>query len=127
MKRIFACLAVVVLVLERIPRLWKAPVVLVALLAAVSQQVRTPAELALQYAVALAGCAAVVAFCWWFGRANYLAFALVFWLLSLRAPLAELFGNDLAGAHTQAWIVAAVLAVTILWLVLPAVRNRSQE
>ena len=63
------------------------------------------------------------AFCLWFGRGNYLAYTLVFWALSLRTALAELFGNDLAGAHFQGWIVATALAFTVIWVLLPARRS----
>jgi len=117
-------LAVLVLILRKLPRRWmQAPLVLLVLLAAAPQQVRTPGELALEYGVLLAGCAAALAFFFWFGRRNYLAYALVFWLVSLRGPLAELFGNDLPGAHAQGWIVAAVMALSVIWVVLPAVKS----
>jgi hypothetical protein len=74
----------------------------------------------LQYGVVVLAGAAAFAFCLWFGRANYLAYTVVFWSLSLRAALAELFGNDLAGLHAQGWIVAAALAFTVIWVLFPA-------
>jgi membrane protease YdiL (CAAX protease family) len=116
-----AALAVIVLIARRVPSRWVlALLALVALLGAVPQQVRTPGELALQYGVVVLAGAAAFAFCLWFGRANYLAYTVVFWSLSLRAALAELFGNDLAGLHAQGWIVAAALAFTVIWVLFPA-------
>ena len=116
-----AALAVIVLIARRVsPRWILAPLALVALLGAVPQQVRTPGELTLQYGMVVLMAVAAVAFCLWFGRGNYLAYALVFWALSLRTALTELFGNDLAGAHAQGWIVAAALAFTVIWVLLPA-------
>jgi len=120
-----AALAVIVLIARRVsPRWMIAPLALVALLGAVPQQVRTPSELALQYCMVVLAGATAYGFCLWFGRGNYLAYALVFWALSLRTALAELFGNDLAGAHAQGWIVAAALAFTVIWVLLPARMRR---
>ncbi len=113
-------LAIIVLIARRVSPLWMlAPLALVALLAAVSPEVRTPDELALQYCIVLLAAAGSLVFCLWFGRSNYLAYALVFWALSLRGSLAELFGNGLSGAHAQGWIVAAALAFTVIWVFLP--------
>jgi hypothetical protein len=116
-----AALAVIVLIARRVaPRWILAPLALVALLGAVPQQVRTPGELALQYGMVVLTGAVAFPFCLWFGRSNYLAYALVFWSLSLRTALAELLENDLAGAQAQGWMVAAALALTVLWVLLPA-------
>lgn len=118
-----AALAVVVLFARRAsPRWVLAPLALVALLGVVPQQVRTPGELALQYGMVVIAAAAALAFCRWFGRGNYIAYALVFWALSLRSAFDELFGNDLAGAHVQGWIVVAVLGCSVIWILLPARR-----
>jgi len=113
-------LAVIVLIARRLsPHSILVPLALVALLAAVSQEVRTPGELALQYGMVLLTAAGTFVVCLWFGGSNYLAYGLVFWSLSLRGSLAELFGNDLTGAHAQGWIVAAALAFTVIWVLLP--------
>ena len=115
-----AVLAVITLITRRVaPRWILAPLALVALLGGVPAQVRTPGELALQYGMVVLASVAVIAFCWWFGRSNYVAYALVFVALSLRNALAELFGNQLAGAHVQGWIVAAALAFAVIWVLLP--------
>ena len=54
---------------------------------------RTPGEFALQYGMALVGIAALAAFCVFFARNNYLAYAVALAAWAMRAPLAELFGN----------------------------------
>lgn len=119
-----AALAVIVLLARRVSSRWVlALMALVALLGAVPQQVRTPAELALQYGMVLLAGAAALTVCWWFSRSNYLAYVLIFLTLSLRTALSELFGNDLAGAHVQGWIVAAALGFTLIWILLPTRRS----
>ncbi|HXK06903.1 MAG TPA: hypothetical protein VMS37_31200, partial [Verrucomicrobiae bacterium] len=55
-------------------------------------------------------------FCRYFGRRNYLAYALVIWLVALRAPLGELLGNGNLSLDVQGWIVAGVMAASILWV-----------
>ncbi len=118
-----AALSVIVLIARRLSSRWMwAPLALVAILGAVPQQVRTPGELALQYGMLVLAAAAALIFCRWFARGNYLAYVLVFWTLSLRSALDELFGNGLAGAHTQGWIVVAALGLTVMWILLPARR-----
>jgi membrane protease YdiL (CAAX protease family) len=96
------------------------PVALLAAAALLPSEVRTPGEFAVHYTEALLAIAAVVAFCRWFGRRNWLAYAIVLWLAALRAPLGELLGNGNEGLQTQGWIVAAVLAITVLWAVAPS-------
>jgi membrane protease YdiL (CAAX protease family) len=120
-----AALAIIVLIARRVSPTWiLSPLALVALLGTVTRQVHTPGELALQYGMAVLTGAAAYAFCLWFGRSNYVAYGVVFWALSLRTALAELFGNDLAGAHAQGWIVAAALAFTVIWVLFPARTRR---
>ena len=43
-----------------------------------------------EYTISLAMAAAGLAFCWFFARRNYLAYALVFWLVALRTPMLQL-------------------------------------
>src|SRR5262249_44075185 len=69
-----AMLVLLLLVLRNLRPSLQAPLILLGLLGLASQQVRTPAELALQYAMVLTGAAAAALFCWWFGRRNYLAY-----------------------------------------------------
>jgi hypothetical protein len=118
-----AALAIVISLLRRVSRRWMAALVVVlALFAGLPQGIRTPGEFALQFGtLALAG-AAAFGFCFWFGRRNYLAYALALCVLNLRGPLVELFGNGVPGAHAQGWIVTGVLAVVLIWMALPASR-----
>ena len=64
-----------------------------------------------------------VVFCRWFGRGNYLAYALVFFAMALRPGLLELFGAGNRGLQTQGSMVVAVAALGIAWAVLPAWRK----
>jgi hypothetical protein len=66
-----------------------------------------------------------VLFCLCFARKNYLAYALVLWAMALRPALAELFGNANPALERQGWMVAGVLAVTVVWAVAPALRRRT--
>ena len=93
---------------------------LVAVCALVPAQVHTGGEFALEYGLALLAVAAMAAFCRYIARANYLAYALVLWLAALRAPLGVLLGNGNARLDVQGWIVLAVMAVSVLWAVRPA-------
>jgi len=70
--------------------------------------------------LALIAVACAAAFCIWFGRRNWLAYALVLWLLALRAPLLELLGNGNPSLDAQGWAILAVMAASILWVAAPA-------
>jgi hypothetical protein len=121
-----AVLALLALIVEQVGTGWKLlAAALVALCALVPGDVRTPAEFALEYALALLMVVALFTFCRFFARKNYLAYALVVWLIALRAPLAELVGNGNAFLGAQGWIVGAVMAVSILWAVSPGLRRRA--
>ena len=111
-----AVLVLVAALFERVRSPWKLAAGVVAVCALVPGGVHTAGELALEYCAALAGAAALVAFCRHFGRRNYLAYALVIWLVALRAPLGELLGNGNLSLDVQGWIVAGVMAASILWV-----------
>jgi hypothetical protein len=98
---------------------------LAALTVYLSGEIHTPGEFALQYAMAAiwAGCA--VLFCRLFARKNYLAYALVLWAMTLRPAMMELLGSDNPALERQGWMVAGVLAVTVVWAVAPALRRRA--
>ena len=96
------------------------PVVLVVAAAMLPGDVRTPGEFAVHYVSALVSLGAVVAFCRWFARRNWLAYGVVLWVAALRSPLAQLFGNGNASLEAQGWIVAVVLGVSLLWAIAPA-------
>jgi membrane protease YdiL (CAAX protease family) len=97
---------------------------LLALCATLPSEVRTPGEFLLHYAISLAMAGAGMAFCWFFARRNYLAYALTIWLMALRAPLMQLLGSGNRALEMQAWMVAAIMAATLIWAVAPALRRR---
>ena len=111
-------LATAVLAVRMLPRRWMlAPLTLLAACALVSGDVRTFGEFALEYLLALAGIACSLAFCAWFARNNYLAYALVLGLLGAIPALSELLQSGNAGLEMQGWIVVAVVVAAIAWAV----------
>jgi hypothetical protein len=93
---------------------------LAALCALLPGEIRTPGEFALQYTIALATAAGAFLFFRYFARRNYLAYALVLWLLVLQEPVMQLLGNGNTALEIQGWVVAAVMAASVLWAVAPA-------
>ncbi|HXA51397.1 MAG TPA: type II CAAX endopeptidase family protein [Candidatus Acidoferrum sp.] len=93
---------------------------LVAGAALLPAEVRTPGEFIVHYVAALLAIAALVAFCHWFGRHNWLGYGIVLWVAALRGPIGELFGTGNDALQTQGWIVATIMAVTVLWAVAPS-------
>jgi hypothetical protein len=122
-----ALVGLIVLIFHELSKPWmRIAAVLAALCALLPGDIRTPGEFALQYVIALATAAAAYAFCRFFARRNYLAYALVFWLMALRGPMMKLLGNGNSALEMQGWIVAAVMAVSVLWAVAPALgRSRA--
>ena len=117
-----AVVGILVLIVRRLPKPWIAgPLALLAALTLLPLETRTPGEFALHYALALAAVAAAAIFCLRFARRNYLAYALVLWVMSFRAALGDLFGNPIPALQVHAWILAGVLAASIAWMLLPAV------
>ncbi|MBZ5582337.1 MAG: hypothetical protein LAQ30_09080, partial [Acidobacteriia bacterium] len=114
-------LAVIVVVIRKTPKRWMlAPLALAGLFALLPGSIRTPGELALYYGLALLAAAGAALFCLSFARNNYLAYALVFWTFALREPMAALFGTATPALHVQAWVIAAAMALAIVWAVYPA-------
>jgi hypothetical protein len=93
---------------------------LLALCATLPSEVRTPGEFLLHYTISLAMAAAGIAFCWFFARRNYLAYALVLWLMALRTPMMQLLGTGNGALEMQAWLIATIMAATLVWAVAPA-------
>jgi hypothetical protein len=121
-----AMLAFIAVVIKKLPQRWMLALLALAALAVnLPGDIRTPGEFALQYSITAiwAGCA--VLFCLCFARKNYLAYALVLWAMALRPAMMELFGNGNPALERQAWIVAGVLAVSVVWAVAPAMRRRA--
>jgi hypothetical protein len=120
-----ALAGVLVLLFQRTAKTWmRIAGVLVALCATLPGDIRTPGEFAVHYAVALVIAACAFGFFHFFGRRNYLAYALVLWLLALYQPTMQLLGNGNAYLEMHGWIVAAIMAASILWAVAPALANR---
>jgi hypothetical protein len=98
--------------------------VLLALCATLPSEVRTPGEFLLHYTISLATAAAGIAFCWFFARRNYLAYALVLWLMSLRTPMMQLLDTGNGALQLQGWLIAGIMAASVAWAVAPALRWR---
>jgi len=115
-----ALLAVVALAIRMLPKRWMlAPLTLLAVCVLVSGDVRTPGEFGLEYLLAFAGIACALAFCVWFARNNYLAYALVLGMGAVYSALSELLHSGNVGLETQGWVVAAVVASYVAWAVGP--------
>jgi hypothetical protein len=121
-----ATLGTIALIVDRLSSGWvKLLAGLLAVFILLPLDIRTPGELALHYGIALMTAAGAVLFCKTFARSNYLAYALVFWALSFRGPLGELFGTSIPAMRVQGWIVVAVLAASVIWALLPAMTGSS--
>ena len=117
-------LALVAVLAGRMRRFWFGALVAAASMCIIAEEARTIAEAALSYShiVFLFGCALVLYR--WFGRRNYLAYALLVWMLALRGPMMELFGNGNSALNMWGWVIAAVMALTAVWAAAPAVMAR---
>jgi len=121
-----AMLGTLALIVRKLPQAWmKLLAGLVAVFLLVPLDIRTPGELALQYAIALLTVAAALLFCTGFARSNYLAYVVVLWALALRGPVVELFGTSIPAMHLQGWILVAALAASVVWAVLPAMTGKA--
>jgi len=120
-----ALLAVLAMAVQKLPKRWMlAPLALLAIVAMVSADVRTPGEFALEYVVAFVGVGCALLFCLRFARNNYLAYTLLLAVLALRPALAELLGSGNAGLEMQAWVLVALMAAGVGWAVGPALVRR---
>jgi membrane protease YdiL (CAAX protease family) len=116
-----AALAVIAMGIRKTPKRWMlVPLAFVALFVMLSPDTHTPAEFALQYGLAFVGAGAYALFCMWFARDNYLAYALALWMMALRTPLAQLFATTNPALQIQGWIIAAAVALTVVWAAYPA-------
>jgi hypothetical protein len=78
----------------------------------------------LEYLLAFAGIACALAFCMWFARNNYLAYAMVLGMAAIHPALAELLHSGNAGLEMQGWAVVAVIAAGIALAVGPGLMRR---
>jgi hypothetical protein len=100
--------------------------VLLALCATLPSEVRTPGEFLLHYTISLATATAGIAFCWFFARRNYLAYALLLWLMALRTPMMQLLDTGNPALQMQGWLIAAIIAASVAWAVAPAWLGRGR-
>jgi hypothetical protein len=120
-----ALLGLLALLAWQLTRPWmRYAAALLALCATVPGQVRTPGEFLLHYTLSLAAAAAGVAFCWFFARRNYLAYALAIWLVALRTPMMQLLGTGNATLQMQGWLIAGLGIATLVWAVAPVLLGR---
>ena len=123
-----ALLALVVLLAWQLTKPWiRYGVVLLALCATLPSEVRTPGEWILHYTISLATAAAGIAFCWFFARRNYLAYALVLWLMALRTPMMQLLDTGNGALQMQGWLIAGIMAASVAWAVAPAWFGRGAQ
>jgi membrane protease YdiL (CAAX protease family) len=118
-----AAVAAALLALRRLGR-WAWPVVLIALVAFVPSEVRTPAEFAVNYAFALLAGGFAALLCWRFLRNNYLGYALIILLAGIRGPVASLLQTGIPRMHFHAWIVIAITAALAAWIVFGGADDR---
>ena len=98
------------------------PVSLLVIFIGLPGDVHSGGEFLLYYAFNAISLACAAAFCFWIARGNYLAYALVIWILGLRAPMATLFANVNPGLQIQGWAIGIVLVLSLVWAVVPALR-----
>lgn len=117
-------LALAAVIIGKLRKRWMlVPLALLSTLGTGIGDVHMAGEFVLQYGLGLITVGCIIAFCLWFARNNYLAYGLVLWLLALRSPLAELFGNHNPGLQLQGFVVAAVLVASAAWAVWPSLRR----
>jgi hypothetical protein len=100
-------------------RWWLLPVLAFAML---PDDIRTAGEFATQYVIAVVAVGAGWAFCRYFARENYLAYAVVLWVFALRGPLGELYDSP---RQPHFWVLVAILAAGLVWALLPFGRRRA--
>jgi hypothetical protein len=121
-----AILALIAIVIKKLPQRWMLALLALAVLTVnLSGDIRTLGEFALQFAITAIWAGGAVLFCLCFARKNYLAYALVLWAMALRPAMVELFGNGNPALERQGWMVAGVLAVSVVWALAPALRRRA--
>src|SRR5262249_17828211 len=116
-----AVLALAAYPVSRIRRRWAVLVLGLLVVAAMTPgQVHTPGEFALEGAASLVTMAALVAYCLWVARDNYLAYVLAVWGWVLLREAVGLLSQPAWELQRQGWLVVAALAVTVAWAVWPA-------
>ncbi len=109
-----AAFALILRILRRFARPWSlVPLVLIAASVNLPQSIRTGNEFLLQYGISLLWAGGALLFCVLFARGNYLAYALAFWILALRAAAGELLqtANPALKAHGIALVAVMLLSL----------------
>jgi hypothetical protein len=120
-----AVLGLLAILVQRVTNRWvRIAAGIVGLCALVPGEVRTAGEFGLQLVLAALLAGAVATFCWGFARRNYVAYALVLWMVALRGPAAALLETGNAGLAMQGWVVVAAMGAAVVWVAAPAVRRR---
>jgi membrane protease YdiL (CAAX protease family) len=118
-----AVLAVIAVLAGRMSRVWFAALALAATVCNISDGARTVPEAALSYvhiALVLGGMLIVYR---WFGRRNYLAYALIVWIEEVHSAAEDLLGNPNSTYNLHGWIIVAAGATAVVWFVLPATKK----
>ena len=119
-----ATFVLLALVRRHTPRRWMLLLLALAALFVNVAPARTPGEFALSYGVALLAGLGAALFCFVFARANYLAYALVFWILALRPAASELLAAGNATLKAHGFAVIAIMIVSWIWAAAPGLRKR---
>jgi membrane protease YdiL (CAAX protease family) len=119
-----AAAAAVALLVRRLKR-WTVPLALLASASMVPDAARTAPEFALHYGIALFTVSLAALWCWRFARNNYLAYALVFWILELQGSISNLLGTAIPAMQIQGWVLVAAAAAGAIWVVLPGFMRRT--
>jgi len=122
---LFSAAAAAVALLVRKLKRWTVPLALVAVASMVPDEARTAPEFALHYGIALFTVSLAALWCWRFARNNYLAYALVFWILTLQGSISNLLGTAIPAMQIQGWILAAAVVAGATWVVLPGFMRRT--
>ena len=115
-----AILAALGVFLSRRSAVWRIVLVLAAACALLPLDIHTAGELVLEYGIGLLTAAAAAAFCFFFARGNFLAYALVLWAFALRAPIADLLSTGNASLQAQGWAIVVVFVIGLVWILLPS-------
>src|SRR5262249_17442990 len=119
-----AVLALAFYMFARLRSRWMVVALLAAaLVATIPVGARTAGEFALGAAAGAPALAAVALFALGFARHNWLAYALGAWTIALRGATIDLFGQPNNALQVQGWTLVAVLAASLLWCGLPALRQ----
>jgi hypothetical protein len=121
-----AVLAVAVWAARRLTNGAARAAALLALPAAfVPNTVHTPGEFILHYAILLVAVAGALVFVRWFAGGNLLAYVVTVWTAALARRALDLWSHP--AYRTEGWIALALLAATLLWIVLPAFTGRARK